>query len=76
MTDEVDGTVIVPGFGSEYLNDLSISHWKGRYYVTGTYRENEGTYEDPYYVEMSLTVPVSCIRSTWPVGEPWPRETP
>ncbi len=27
MTDEVDGTVIVPGFGSEYLNGLSMAMW-------------------------------------------------
>ena len=65
--------VIVPGHGSEYVRDVEIIRCHGRYMVRGTYFENQSINERPYHIPLTLTLPVSCILSTWPESEPWPR---
>lgn len=72
----VSGTVIIPGQGSDLMEDMEIVWVDGRWWVTGTVFDDQSGLpnmpEGPCLIPFGMTLPVSCIRSIWPESEPWP----
>ena len=77
MKGGMSGTILYPGFGSDWMDGMELTRHEGKWFVTGTAYESMSGFNVPEGcppMPISVSVPINCLRNLDEPFSAWPKE--